>query len=322
MALDPLTLRRALNVVPSPGPSRSFAPLWAAGFMLKGRGSAPCVLACCSSPPPSPVRKRPDVVVTREQGKNGKLINALGKYNVHCLEVPLVMHTQGPDTSRLPSLLREKEFDWIVITSPEAGSVFLDAWKAAGCPGVRLGVVGAGTASIFNEVLQSTEKSLEVAFSPSKATGKVLASELPVHGRGTCSVLYPASVKAGHEIEGGLSARGFEVTRLNTYNTVPVNDIDQGVLEEAVSAPVLAVASPSAVRAWMNLVARGEEWGNSVACIGETTASAAKRLGLKNVFYPSNPGLDGWVESILEALRSQQQVYVLKFMPLFLDFAF
>ncbi|CAA6658871.1 unnamed protein product [Spirodela intermedia] len=296
MALDPLTLRRALNVVPSPAPSRFFAPLCAAGFMLKGRGSAPCVLACCSSPPPSPVRKRPDVV---------------GKYNVHCLEVPLVMHTQGPDTSRLPSLLREKEFDWIVITSPEAGSVFLDAWKAAGCPRVRLGVVGAGTASIFNEVLQSTEKSLEVAFSPSKATGKVLASELPVHGRGTCSVLYPASVKAGHEIEGGLSARGFEVTRLNTYNTVPVNDIDQGVLEEAVSAPVLAVASPSAVRAWMNLVARGEEWGNSVACIGETTASAAKRLGLKNM-----------VESILEALRSQQQVYVLKFMPLFLDFAY
>lgn len=23
----------------------------------------------------------------------------------------------------------EKQFDWIVITSPEAGSVFLDAWK-------------------------------------------------------------------------------------------------------------------------------------------------------------------------------------------------
>lgn len=83
--------------------------------------------------------------------------------------------------------------------------------------------------------------------------------------------------------EEGLSARGFEVTRLNTYNTVsppplprpvqdlgavyftrfrvdltaacpsssvqvPVSGVDQGILEEAASAPVLAVASPSAVR--------------------------------------------------------------------------
>lgn len=78
MALAPLTLRRPpLRLVPSSSPSLSSAPLCAAGFLLKERGSAPCVLVCCSSPPPSPVRKRPDVVVTRERGKNGKLINAL-----------------------------------------------------------------------------------------------------------------------------------------------------------------------------------------------------------------------------------------------------
>ncbi|MQM00459.1 hypothetical protein Taro_033198 [Colocasia esculenta] len=107
-----------------------------------------------------------------------------------------------------------------------------------------------------------------------------------------CYVLYPASVKAGHEIEEGLSVRGFVVTRLNTYNTVPVDEVDPMVLRQAVSAPVVAVASPSAVRAWVNLIAKGE-WNNSVACIGETTALAAKQLGLKNVYYPSNPGLEG-----------------------------
>ena len=36
-----------------------------------------------------------------------------------------------------------------------------------------------------------------------------------------------------------------------------------------------------------------EEWDKSVACIGETTALAAKRFGLNNVFYPSSPGLEG-----------------------------
>nr|XP_048331079.1 uroporphyrinogen-III synthase, chloroplastic isoform X2 [Ziziphus jujuba var. spinosa] len=252
---------------------------------------------------------KPEVVVTRERGKNGKLINALAKHGISCLELPLIQHTKGPDLDKLSTVLSDTEFDWIVITSPEAGSIFLEGWKAAGTPDVKVAVVGAGTASIFDEVMRSSTKSLDVAFVPSKATGKVLASELPKSGHAKCTVLYPASAKASKEIglwnysEEGLSDRGFEVTRLNTYTTGPVHDVDQIVLKQALSAPVITVASPSAVRAWVSLIPKSEQWNNSVACIGETTASAAKRLGLMNVYYPTHPGLEGWVDKILEALR-------------------
>ncbi|XP_031737242.1 uroporphyrinogen-III synthase, chloroplastic isoform X2 [Cucumis sativus] len=249
----------------------------------------------------------PKVVVTRERGKNGKLVNALARHGINCLELPLIQHRQGPDLNRLHSVLSDSVFDWIVITSPEAGLVFLEAWKAAGMPKVRIGVVGAGTANIFEEVLQSS-KLLEVAFAPSKAIGKVLASELPKLGNTKCSVLYPASTKASNDIEECLSNRGFEVTRLNTYTTAPVDYVDQTILEQARSLPVVTVASPSAVRAWVNLISDPKEWDKSLACIGETTAAAANRLGLKNVYYPKNPGLEGWVDSILEALRSEAQV--------------
>ncbi|OUZ99817.1 Tetrapyrrole biosynthesis [Macleaya cordata] len=248
--------------------------------------------------------QKPKVVVTREHGKNAKLIQALAKHGINCLELPLIQHTQGPDLDRLSTILSDTSFDWIVITSPEAGLVFLDAWKAAGTPKVQIGVVGAGTASVFKEVLQSPRQSLSVAFSPSKATGKVLALELPKNGNRRCTVLYPASLKAGNEIEEGLTDRGFEVTRLNTYSTVPVHDVDQMVLAQALSAPVVAVASP----AWVNLISEVESWDNAVACIGETTALAAKRLGLKNVYYPTSPGLEGWAASILEALRVRDQI--------------
>ncbi|GMP44164.1 hypothetical protein CsSME_00013220 [Camellia sinensis var. sinensis] len=253
-----------------------------------------------SSSSVSGLSSKPKVVVTRERGKNGKLINALEKHGINCLELPLIEHTRLPDLERLSSLLSDNAFDWIVITSPEAGLVFLDAWKASGTPKVKVGVVGAGTASIFEEVAQSS-KCLDVAFEPSK--GKVLASELPKHGNKKCTVLYPASAKASAEIEEGLSNRGFEVTRLNTYTTalipivffqVPVHHVDQIVLMQALSAPVVTVASPSAVRAWVNLISESECWGNSVACIGETTALAAKRLGLRNVYHPTNPGLEGY----------------------------
>ncbi|KAK3425477.1 hypothetical protein EUGRSUZ_F02370 [Eucalyptus grandis] len=230
------------------------------------------------------------------------------KHGISCLELPLIEHTKGPDLDKLPSILAvDDAFDWIVITSPEAGSVFLEAWKAAGTPNVKVGVVGTGTASIFDKVMQR-DGTLNVAFTPSKATGKVLASELPRIGNKKCRVLYPASAKASTEIEEGLSNRGFEVTRLNTYSTIPVSHVDEIILNEALSAPVVAVASPSAVRAWLNLIQEPESWNNSVACIGETTASAAKRLGLKKVFYPKHPGLEGWVASILEALRENDRL--------------
>ncbi|KAL5217681.1 hypothetical protein ABZP36_018365 [Zizania latifolia] len=257
----------------------------------------------CSSPPP-------DVVVTREQGKNGKLIAALERHNIQTLELPLIKHVQGPDTDRLSDVLRDEKFDWITITSPEAAAVFLEGWKGAGSPKVQIAVVGAGTARMFDEVMQSDDGSLKVAFSPSKASKdhcKVLASELPRTTETACKVLYPASARAGHEIQNGLSDRGFEVTRLNTYTTVPVQDVDPLILKPALSAPVVAVASPSALRTWLNLISQVDNWGNSIACIGETTASAAKKFGLKSIYYPTTPGLDGWVESILEALRAHGQ---------------
>ncbi|KAJ8762361.1 hypothetical protein K2173_007519 [Erythroxylum novogranatense] len=295
MAQSPLTLFLLTPSSPPP-PFSSFAPpLHRRAFGV--RASA--------NPNADSPTSSPQVVVTRERGKNAKLIKALAKREISCLELPLIEHVEGPDLDRLPSILSDDSFDWIVITSPEAGSVFLNAWKAAGSPDVKIGVVGAGTASVFEEVMRKSEQSLDIAFMPSKATGKFLASELPKSGNKGCTVLYPASAKASNEIEEGLSSRGFEVVRLNTYTTVPVNHVDKRILKQALSAPVIAVASPSAVRAWMNVVSELEQCDNSVACIGETTAAAARRLGLKNVYYPERPGFEGWVDSILDALKAR-----------------
>lgn len=40
---------------------------------------------------------QPNVVVTREAGKNGKLVKALSQHNISCVEVPLIEHAAGPD---------------------------------------------------------------------------------------------------------------------------------------------------------------------------------------------------------------------------------
>ncbi|KAF5468316.1 hypothetical protein F2P56_012475 [Juglans regia] len=291
-----------LSPLPTPAPTFSCLQLHRPIFLSTLRthsssssSSSPASVWTSTSNP------SPKVMVTRERGKNGKLIQALAEHGIDCLELPLIQHTRGPDMDMLCSVLSDITFDWIVITSPESALVFLEAWTAAGNPNVNVGVVGAGTASIFEDVMQFSKRSLNVAFVPSQATGKVLASELPKKGI-KCSVLYPASAKASNDIEEGLSNRGFEVTRLNTYTTVPVQHIDQMLLMQALSTPVVAVASPSAIRAWVKLISESMWCNHSVACIGETTALAAKTLGLQNVYYPTQPGLEGWVDGILEAL--------------------
>ncbi|KAL2632007.1 hypothetical protein R1flu_016693 [Riccia fluitans] len=238
------------------------------------------------------------VVVTREQGKNGKLMNALSARGISCLELPLIEHKEGADYPKLANTLRENEFEWVVVTSPEAAAVFLSGWRAASFPKVRIAVVGSGTGEVFEE---ARDDRINVAFTPSKATAKVLVVELPKQEGGNGEILYPSSAKAGSDLEIGLSERGFKVLRLNTYSTESVKSLDPEKVAAAIAAPVATFASPTAVRAWIELVG---PWNGAAACIGTTSAKAAKSAGLCRVFCPESPGIDGWVESVMEALDS------------------
>lgn len=58
------------------------------------------------------------------------------------------------------------------------------------------------------------------------------------------------------------------MTRLNTYDTVPVRDLSQEQIGQAKSADVVAIASPSAVEAWLELIGPQTEADLAVACIG------------------------------------------------------
>lgn len=50
-------------------------------------------------------------------------------------------------------------------------------------------------------------------------------------------------------------------------------------------------------RAWMELVAGARKWEGAAACIGSTSATAARKAGLTRIFYPESPGIEGCVIS-------------------------
>eukprot|EP00960_Hanusia_phi_P000764 21130-Hanusia_phi.AAC.4 len=229
------------------------------------------------------------VALTRELGKNSKLEKVLSEKGIRTVELPCIAFEAGTDAETLPKALQE-EWEYVVVTSPEAASVFLDAWREAGEPSLPVACVGAGT----KQALQ--EGGIEPVFMPSKATGKTLADELPGPRR-SGRVLYPASAKARTEVQGGLTARGFSVTRLNTYDTVSATWSDKE-LQMGASAAVIALASPSAVKTWAERLGTKQY----AACIGETSAAACKELGFEHVFWPESPGILGWAQAVHDAL--------------------
>ena len=73
--------------------------------------------------------------------------------------------------SPIPLVLAEQaaEFDWVCITSPEAANVFLEGWRQAGRPTVRLAVVGGGTGQVFKA--QAADGVPQPEFTPSVVRG-------------------------------------------------------------------------------------------------------------------------------------------------------
>lgn len=246
------------------------------------------------------------VALTREDGKNVKLIKQIQQESelmsqVELLELPCIEHADGPDYAKLADTLLSKSWDYIAITSPEAARVLSSAWDVVRENPLPVAAVG-----------KATEKSLRdagipVSFVPSKATAATLAKELElISGKGT-TLLYPASARAKDTLESGLTARGFDVTRLNTYDTVTADWSDE-FKQAASQVQVACFASPSSVKGWL----KNTENNNNVlaACIGVTSATACKELGWEEskIFFPEDPGLEGWVESIRYAMKETNRV--------------
>jgi len=287
------------------------------------------------------------VALTREAGKNQKLKEQITNHpstllladtlTLNQIEMPCVQHAIGPDVpsflehtkheDKPPCAVLGEKYDYLVITSPESAKVLfklLDSPPPASLAALpTIAAVGKATARTLGEL------GFEVSFTPSRANGEALVTELPpVDKVGLNRVLYPASAQADDTIqdglEGGRKDCTFVVKRFDTYDTVPVvfDGGERGVMMDGVDMALFG--SPSAVRAWLGNVdaalgvseedgsleermkGRGNCNGNVVAvCIGKTTAKAcleSKRWVDDDIYYPEeNPGMKGWVDSCLIA---------------------
>jgi uroporphyrinogen-III synthase len=176
----------------------------------------------------------------------------------------------------------------VVLSSPQAASVFLDYWANNGKPGVKVATVGKGSSKPL------VSAGIQPCFEPSDSTAETFSKELPsTLGK---RILYPTSSLAENTMQRGLESRGFQVTRLNTYETVEAAWSSEE-LADARDVDIVAFASPSAVRTWQN------RCGTSYVAvtIGPTTAKAAEKF--KEVISPKeSKGIQAWADLIVKTV--------------------
>eukprot|EP00961_Rhodomonas_salina_P017118 230257-Rhodomonas_salina.1 len=213
----------------------------------------------------------------------GSLAQLLAERDICAKEIPCIAF-QKTDTP-LANML-EEEWELVVISAPEAASLFVEAWIAAGRPRTDVACVGKKTKKALAD--NGMDGALLVL---SAASGKDLAATTkPTKSR---RVLLPVSVRARPDLQKMLEANGFSVLRLDIYDTVSVEWSEQQQ-RDAEMCSTVALASPSAIQIWRERV--GTQC--PVVCFGESSASACRTAGFEHVSSAARKGLEGWADEI------------------------
>jgi len=199
--------------------------------------------------------------------------------------VPLIAFEPGEPVGDV------RGFDWIAVTSRNAvDALFSNLTDARDLAGIRIAAVGPGTAA----ALRSRGILADLVPSSSNAEGLVAA-----FADGPGSVLLPQSSIARPTLAEGLRAKGWDVTVVPAYRTVPapLDDVARDALR---GADLVALTSSSTAE---NLAAAladaAEAAAVRVVAIGPATAATAHACGFEVVAVAEQHDLDGLVAAIL-----------------------
>jgi uroporphyrinogen-III synthase len=236
------------------------------------------------------------VVITRSVTQNESLRRLLEARGADVVEMPLIAIAEPEDEGyeRDEVLHRFHEFDWIVVTSPNGAdrvAPFISAAEAAGDAArfPHIAAVGDATA-------RSLDTAVTLIANPARA--EVLAEQFP-EGSGT--VLLVQGNLADELLEESIAAKGWSITKVVAYRTVQLRPTPE-MMETALGADVLLLASGSAVTAWFE--AFGTSTPPVAVAIGPSTAKVADALGIDLSAVADEQTLESLIETterILEA---------------------
>jgi len=206
------------------------------------------------------------VLNTRPADQASELSRLLREAGFGVVEAPAIATVPAWDSSELErtrAALRSGAYKWVVLASPNAGRQLFNELTSSPVD------VVCGT---------STARALgldRVAIALDRFSAIRALEELWTHLRPRDRVLVPRAEVGRDELIDGLRQRGVEVDAPIAYRTLPSDAARERLGEGGIE--VITLCSPSAARALGSAVPSGCH----VVCLGETTAAAARELGLR-----------------------------------------
>jgi uroporphyrinogen III methyltransferase / synthase len=253
------------------------------------------------------------VLVTRSKDQAGELVELLEAQGAEAVEAPLIDIVPPEDYGPLDAACeRAGAFDWIVFTSANGATAFMDRLlqgprDVRGLAGARLCAVGPGTAS------RLTRFGLKVDLVPDdhSADGVVAALKAAGSIKGK-RVLFPKADIARDVLPEELRRAGAEVTEVIAYRTVTAeSDAHLGIYRQLLDRRIDAVtfSSASAVRAFVSIYGADQAVDllnhTIVATIGPVTADAAVRYGITPQVTPASSTMPALVDALVAEFQRQ-----------------
>jgi uroporphyrinogen-III synthase len=239
------------------------------------------------------------VVVTRPQDQAEPLAAAVRRLGGIPIPFPTIATRPLADPAPLDAAIAALDHcAWIVFTSANAVRFFVERLRAvrpAGLPAtVRNAAVGPATARALDAL------GVWVDAVPAEFLGSAIAGALgDVRGR---TVLVPRADIGRDETIEALRAAGARVLDVTAYHTVPAAPNPRGWRALEAGADAVTFTSPSTVRNFFALAgddaARRVLAPAAIACIGPTTAEAARAAGLTVHVQPAAYTVEALVEAL------------------------
>ena len=243
------------------------------------------------------------VVVTRARAQASGFAAELEALGAEVIQFPTIRIEAAPDVEALRrAAAGVAGFDWVVFTSANGVEKTLARLERAGDDGsalaaARVAAVGPATA----EALAAAGIGVDLV--PERFAAEAVVAALALRGITRRRVLYPRADIARDALPDGLRAAGARVDAVDAYRTVPETAVDPAALARLRrgEVDVATFASGSSVRNLIALLGGGVDGLRraTIACVGASTAAAAREFGLDVAIVAEDSTVPGLVAALV-----------------------
>lgn len=251
------------------------------------------------------------ILVSRPPGQATALSRRIADLGGEVVEVPLIRILPPADWTAVDRALDELgTYDWVVFTSANGVEFFCRRlWERGGdaraLAGVGVAAVGEATAATL------AERGLRPDLVPGEFRGGAMVDPLAGRCRPGARLLLVRGDLAAPDLPAGLAARGLSPREVVVYHTrsdtVGGEEVRRLLTRGDLDA--LTFASPSAVDGFLAAVgpdAPALLGRAAVACIGPTTAAAARARGLPVDVVAARSNSEGLAAALADHFRSAE----------------